>query len=221
MWKPWPRASLNTRNCWHISLWQTIFCNTNTSTDNAWLLIITLTCPVDRRVGLALCWHNPCPVRALQTASQRNQEWRWKTYIVNSLLSKYFGPSPLNRARAIAMERAALRKGKGGKGSSKKPSADPNKKRGSSGKGQGTPAWIPANTNRCWVLGRRGDKNPELSGDVRTPRTGIVSGTLYAHFISSATLELGGLWPGLELLQKYNMQNCIFLYTRRPSTSAS
>lgn len=93
------------------------------------------------------------------------------------------------------MERAALRKGKAGKSSSKKLSTDPSKKRGSSGKGQGTLAWIPANTNRCWVLGKRGDKNPEVSGDVRTPRTGIVSGTLYAHLISSATLELGGLWP--------------------------
>ena len=92
------------------------------------------------------------------------------------------------------MERAALRKGKAGKSSSKKLSTDPSKKRRSSGKGQGTLAWIPANTNRCWVLGKRGDKNPEVSGDVRTPRTGIVSGTLYAHLISSATLELGGLW---------------------------
>ena len=87
---------------------------------------------------------------------------------------------------------ATHRKGKKSSGSPKLQPAqvtDSGKKRKKGGvKAAGPVGWVPViagSETDCWVLGRRG----EVYGDIRS--SAIVSGSLFARAIPSATLDVG------------------------------
>ena len=92
----------------------------------------------------------------------------------------------MQAGHVAAMHRKA---GKKSGGSPRTPRAESGKKRAGSARGQGSLGWVPVagGADSWWVVGRKG----EASEEIGTPETAVVSGSLFAHVVPAATLDIG------------------------------